>query len=150
MGEGLLVLIVIVSLAAWAFMRFARPKGRRVIRYIGDGSFAENIVGESNYQAELESFVGRSEDGAEFMIDAWLVPEPDNRHDRKAIRVDIMGRTVGYIPRDATSYYHAGLKGGRGRCRAMIVGGWDRGSRGKGSFGVKLDVKSRTLFEVIS
>lgn len=155
-GEGLTLLIVIVGLAAWAFIRFARPKRkpqpprRRVIRYVGDGTYSENVSGESKYQDALESLVARSEDGAEFETEAWLYPEPTNPHDSKAIRVEICGKTVGYIPRDFTAVYHADLQGGVAVCDALIVGGWDRGKRGRGHFGVKLDVEYPPEYEVIS
>jgi hypothetical protein len=57
-------------------------------------SYYVGIVGESNYQSAVRML----HEG--FRVD--LVPEPDNRHDPNAIRVDsITGETIGYVPRDS-------------------------------------------------
>ena len=111
----------------------------------GDGLYRIEVVGESHYQDVLEAICGgRTEDGADHDCMAMLVPEPDSPHDRNAIRVDIGGRTVGYLSRaDAIGYRDglqlAGIPIAPVRCRAVIRGGWDR--RGdRGYFGVMLDM----------
>ena len=64
----------------------------------GDGEFGFAVVGESNYQRELEQIVGgKSEDSCEEYVDALLVPEPTNPHDPSAVYVEIAGRKVGYL-----------------------------------------------------
>lgn len=73
---------------------------------------------------------------------ARLVHEDENPHDDQAVRVDA------YLTRASAHIYRRWLAGQRhaGRsatCSAVIVGGWDRGPRGCGHFGVKLDLPSR-------
>jgi hypothetical protein len=103
------------------------------------------VVGESHYQRELERIAGgRREDSVHLVVPALLQREPDNRHDRNAIRVVIEGLTVGYISGDDAEEYQPLLKrlerqGRMAWVRATIVGGWDRGGGDVGSFGVKLD-----------
>ena len=111
----------------------------------GNGGYRIEVVGESHYQEVLEAICGgRTEAGADHDCVATLVPEPDNPHDRNAIRVDIGGRTVGYLPRaDAIGYRDglalAGIPMGTLNCRAVVRGGWDRGGT-RGYFGVMLDM----------
>lgn len=61
--------------------------------------------------------------------------------------VDVNGRTVAYLTRASGRIYRRWLAGqgytGRpATCPALIVGGWDRGLRGRGHFEVKLDLPS--------
>lgn len=122
----------------------AKPAGH--IR--GNGEFDCEVVGESHYQTALERIAGgRSDDGAEHGCTAVLVPEPQNKHDKNAIRVDIDGVTVGYLSRsDARDLGKVlrgkGLGGTTLTVNAMIVGGWDRGGGDRGHFGVRLDIPS--------
>lgn len=51
------------------------------------------IVGERSYQPQIR----RCREGAR----ALLMPEPDNPHDPRAIRVVSAGGTIGYIARDS-------------------------------------------------
>jgi len=88
---------------------------------------------------------GRDEESARKQVKAVLVLEDENPHDSKAVRVDIDGETVGYLPRREARQYRLRLKEAgypelRGRCDAIIVGGWDRGGGDRGHFGVKLDL----------
>lgn len=112
----------------------------------GDGSFDFDIVGESHYQDALTSIVGgRSDESVELDCVAEIVCEDDNPHDAKAVAIYINGRKVGHLARTVASGYRDMLKkhgwvGWSITADAMIVGGWDRGSRGKGDFGVKLDI----------
>ncbi|MDR6431007.1 HIRAN domain-containing protein [Brucella pseudogrignonensis] len=106
----------------------------------GDGEYDFNVVGESHYQRALEDIAGRSDESAEYYCTAKLIPEPTNEYDKRAIRVDIDSRPVGYIPRDVTSDFHNILNGRSAAVDAVILGGWERGRRGDGHFGVKLDV----------
>jgi hypothetical protein len=109
----------------------------------GDGTYQFEVVGESRYQADLERIVGgRSKDSASYQCVGILTPEPDNPYDPQAVYVSIDGRKVGYLSRDwATKFKAALVSNGytQAACKALIVGGWDRGGD-RGSFGVKLDI----------
>lgn len=121
-------------------------QNKAVANLPGPGTYAIDVVGESNYQVALEAICGgRTDDGHDITVMATLVHEDDNPHDNKAIRVDIDGETVGYLSRkDARQYRkkiaEAGCPGIVATCSAMIVGGWDHGGGDIGHFGVKLDL----------
>lgn len=111
----------------------------------GDGEYVFDIVGESSYQAELESIAGsKTEQGYNHRCTAALFPEPENKYDRNAIRVVIDKKTVGYMARDdAKTFRNTLLKHGYelALSRAEIVGGWSRKGGDTGHYGVKLDVE---------
>lgn len=100
------------------------------------------VVGESNYQAALLAVSGgKTPDGpAQTEHLAQLVAEPSNPYDRNAVRVEIDGRLVGYLPRQFAGRLSAVLREieGPAMCQARITGGWDRGGGDTGSFGVVL------------
>jgi hypothetical protein len=112
----------------------------------GPGTYSIEVVGESHYQEALEKICGiRTEEGANLTVEATLIHENDNPYDNKAIRIDIAGRTVGYLSRQNARQYRAKLReaghpGITATCSAKIVGGWDRGQEDRGYFGVRLDL----------
>jgi hypothetical protein len=117
------------------------------VNLLGPGTYLGNIVGESHYQDELDAICGgKTRSGHEKIVDALLVWEDNNPADNQAIRVDIEGRSVGYVSRlNARQIRRQLIKGGfagvTGRCSAKIVGGWDRGGENTGYYGVKLDLQ---------
>lgn len=87
-----------------------------------------NVVGESNYQPAIRKVCGW-EPGTDthFECFAELVPEPTNRYDPNAVRVDIDGACVGYLSRaDAvelgSAISEALAEHGSGLVRAVIAG----------------------------
>jgi hypothetical protein len=112
----------------------------------GPGEFLLEVAGESKYQAELEAICGRrTEEGEDKYVKARLVLENDNPYDPNAVRVDIEGRTVGYLSREyARQYRKQVARLGRpnmiGICAANIRGGWQRRGGNRGHYGVWLDV----------
>lgn len=112
----------------------------------GPGAFSVKVVGESNYQEAIERAVGgRSEDGCEKIVDAVLHLEDSNPHDPMAVQVLIGGSVCGYLSRENAKAYREQLKkAGHPKvtisCKAMIVGGWDRGPHDRGHFGIRLDL----------
>jgi HIRAN domain len=115
------------------------------------GGDTVDIVGESHYQAQLESVAGgKGEESCELEKFAYLVREPDNPYDRNAVAVYIDGGIVGYLSRDDAKEYGRLIDqmwanfACHAVCRARITGGWRRfGSDGatvvdEGHFGVKL------------
>ena len=114
----------------------------------GDGTYATEAVGESEYQDELSQIVGgKQERSVEHFCTAILVPEPRNPYDSNAIVVTIDGLQVGYLSRPLAKVWserlaRIGKPTGLTQVPAVIVGGWKRQKRGKtdeGHFGVKLD-----------
>ena len=147
----LVVLLVTVAVVGYLVIR-TKTSGpvpsetSQIARLPGPGTFDFDIVGESKYQEALEAISGgREREGVEKRTEATLVLEDQNPHDNRAVRVDIQGRTVGYLSRDdARSYRKQIAKAGHPRltavCDALIVGGWHRSKKDVGSFGVKLDL----------
>jgi len=62
------------------------------------GHESVNVAGESHYQDALRAISGQGE--IRHDTEARLIPEPDNPHDANAVRVEIDGAKVGYLPRD--------------------------------------------------
>jgi hypothetical protein len=104
------------------------------------------VVGESHYQDELSKICGgRTEDGHDKIFDALLIPEDNNPADSKAVRVDILGRTVGHLSRENARQLRKkaqdeGIAKYALRVKARIRGGWYRGPDDQGFFGVTLDL----------
>jgi len=119
---------------------------------LGSGYYDHDIVGEANYQDALNDICGgKTDDGHEHECMALLIEEPTNQYDRNAVKVTISGQTVGYLSRgDAVAYKRAlaaaGLSGKAAQVDAVIVGGWERGRRGSGHYGVKIDMEMPPQF----
>jgi hypothetical protein len=62
----------------------------------GHGEYSQEVVGESNYQPALLAIRASAEKP---FHRARLVAEDDNPYDDQAVRVDVSGQTVGYLPR---------------------------------------------------
>lgn len=83
-----------------------------------------DIVGESNYQEAIRKAAGGYGAWTERVV--LLVPEPDNRHDGNAVRVECDGEALGYLPAEKAAAYLKRLEqlGARGRtatCAAYLV-----------------------------
>jgi hypothetical protein len=106
-------------------------------------------VGESHYLEAFELICGpRTDESVDLVVEATLVHEDDNLVDAMAIRIDVEGHTVGYLRREVAREYrsvirNAGYPGVSARCQANIRGGWDRGLRGQGNYGIWLDLPTR-------
>jgi hypothetical protein len=146
--SSILVFLAIAALAYFFWRKRSVQRGGPSVQghLPGPGTYEFDIVGESKYQDALEAICGgRTEDSAEHMTEAVLHLEDSNPHDNLAVRVDIDGRTVGYLSRkDARSYRQQLKRLGHERilcrCDAMVVGGWRRSRTDQGHFGVKLDL----------
>ena len=155
----LLAIAGIAALIVWLVVRGRRSRpaydledrpatihqpSRSIFHMEGDGDFEFDVVGEASYQDALDRITGGKTDaGHEHECLATLIREPHNPHDSNAIAVFIEGRKVGYIARrEASAISEMMDRNGFDRftADAMIVGGWDRGSRGQAHYGVKLDL----------
>lgn len=140
---GLLLFVVF----AWGFFKgYSSPSLGPIGKISGPKTYEVEVVGESHYQRALEKICGgRSEEGTEMYVEATLVLEDSNHYDNKAVRIDIQGMPVGYLPRQSAREYRKRLKEAghtqlTGICGAAIRGGWDRGGGDRGYFGVWLDL----------
>lgn len=89
-----------------------------------DGRSSLKVVGESYRQDALEQVTGRRNQEALKLEDVpmELVCEPENAHDHLAVRVEIDGQLVGYLPRGNARYYHRRIQreGGRVSLRGFV------------------------------
>ena len=115
------------------------------------GTFSVAIVGEASYQGSLERICGpRCIDGENRLVKAQLILDDRNRYDLNAVRVEIGGRVVGYLPRDYAKKFRSDVRAEGAaatvfRCEAQIRGGWDRGGGDVGHYGVWLDIATPGL-----
>lgn len=113
---------------------------------LGHGDFDLEVVGESHYQSNLETICGpRTTKGENRQVEATLILEDNNPHDKLAVRVEINGLAVGHLSRDVARSYREQLRRSGhpraiGTCQAKIKGGWQRKNGDKGHYGVWLDI----------
>jgi hypothetical protein len=117
------------------------------IRFNGNGKYEFAVVGVSRYRPALEKIYGndhREDEGKQ--VEAVLILEENNPQDKNAVRVDIQGQTVGYLPGDLAREYRRRLDEGaylkvRGVCKARIT---SRMYRSLGAdFNVRLDLPAK-------
>jgi len=112
------------------------------MRYLsGDGTFSLAIVGESHYQQALMDIAGtQTEGGRTVKCRAILNREDDNPHDPNAVRVEIGGDTVGYIPRALAPVVRLQLSDSPRFEDRTFVDAVIRGGRPGHNYGVWLDL----------
>jgi HIRAN domain-containing protein len=85
-----------------------------------------SVVGVSHYQEALWAAAGAEDTGRPVGVEttAELVPEPENPHDPRAVKVLIGGRHVGYLSRRHARRYRRQIRaaGGPVALRAWIGG----------------------------
>lgn len=68
----------------------------------GDGSFSQEVVGESFYGKDfkrLESYIKQVDPGEDEVV-CILVANPQNKHDKNAVRVMAGDLQLGHLPRE--------------------------------------------------
>jgi hypothetical protein len=127
------------------------PRKSNIAVVIGDGAFAFPVVGESHHQIVLEHLVGgRTSEGAHQRVAALIEPQPDNPYDPGAVAVKIRGEEIGFLARDVAPLFRQALMAGgydRAACEAVVVGGWERSPKDRGSFGVRLNARLPFKFQ---
>jgi hypothetical protein len=109
------------------------------------GAYTVEVVGESHHQSELRWIAGGpTKEGHYKRVTATLRPEPKNKHDSNAVRVEISRRHVGYLDRESAKVYQTwlvqhGHAGAVATCPAVITGGFKRDGD-SGQYGVVLDL----------
>ena len=103
------------------------------------------LVGELQWQDNISAVVGgRCEEGHNCHVPAQLVAWNESR-DADSVAVLINGQPVGWLHPDLSHDARRALErispaGKPVTCKAKILGGWDRGARDRGYFGVKLSL----------
>lgn len=108
------------------------------------GEYELDVVGESHRHAALAGIraaLVSSPDDFEVRAIAALEREPENRHDRNAIRVVIHGQMVGYLSRYDAEEYQVVLKRFPGPfyVQAVLMGGRPTDDGRVGPIGVRLE-----------
>jgi hypothetical protein len=132
------------SLDAGATRKTKIPEN--VFEWPDTGKFDCDIVGESHYQFAIKQLAGSNNEYVEDKeYRAFLIPEDDNPHDNKAVRIDINSSTVGYLSRDNARTFRRrlGAKKLTGQitsCKAVVTGGqpWEGNTS---YYGVCLNIK---------
>lgn len=113
------------------------PPGYDSVTIKGNEKYQLEMVGESYYQDALEEICGpRTDEAVEKTVVATMVWEDDNPKDNLAVRIDIEGKTVGYLSRPYArlvreTVAEAGYAGVTTRCNAIIRGGGIGGSEAR-------------------
>lgn len=109
--------------------------------------FEFEVVGESFYQEAIRKIAGEhGKESANVETMALLIPDENNPHDEKAVRIDINGMTVGHMSRQDARSFRRRLGAKKlgpvvTTCHALIVGGHTMRDGSKASNGVQLDIK---------
>lgn len=139
-----------MSLFSWLFngRRRASIFTIQPVAYITNGphTYAVDVIGESRHQKALKNICGsRAKRSHRLQVEAYLVPKDNDPRDSKAVHVYIQNKSVGYVDSYTARRFRkqmamAGMKNTIAKCRAIIVGSWDRGPQDRGHFAVKLDL----------
>lgn len=137
----ILILIIVVFVALYIVNRNKSQVSSDVNpRMNTTHSYTYNIVGEESYQSNIAKIAGKKEIHSKFFeIPAKVISEPNNKFDPNAIKVEINGYTVGYLPKDEARK----LSGKKIKkvVPAVINGGW-HDEKSEGSYGVKLAIST--------
>jgi hypothetical protein len=119
------------------------------VEAITTGSYIQDVAGESFYFENIKKLTKNRH--GEIFVTATLVREPTNRFDRNAVRVEINGSPVGYIPKDEAVSFHALLnyadeQGMSVTTKAMVW--WRHGEDEYGS--VSLDINEPDFAVVVN
>jgi hypothetical protein len=124
----LVVLLLVAAGAAWHYFgkrkRSAPTSRQPALRLRGDGTYNSAVVGVARFRAALEDVCG-SDQRDDKVVEALLVPEHDAARDRKSVRVEVEGNTVGYLPANLAEAYRkrlleSGYPEARSVCNAKI------------------------------
>lgn len=127
--------------------RPAKASARRGSVVTNLKTFPSNVVGEGNYQDALATVAGGYQrDSQAFEIPAVIALDPANSYDPNAVKVEIKGRTVGYLPsaeakRIGEMMRQQGIE--EAYLKAKVCGGWRTNQHDQGNFGVKLRLPCR-------
>jgi hypothetical protein len=110
------------------------------------------VVGESHYQDALASYYRKhGGNGSNLKVpEITLRTDDRNAFDQNAIRVELAGKTVGFLPKDKAIEFRDALAGSPAlelgaTCQAKITGGFEldspEGGRRHAHFGIALNIR---------
>lgn len=73
---------------------------QRAVWMAGPSCIRHEVVGEVYNPEQMQRVVAAVQGRTDAVIQAWLLPEPQNPHDPGAIVVWVLGGKVGYLPRE--------------------------------------------------
>ena len=119
----IVALLLVAGAAAWLFYKKRgdrSPKSSQpTLRLRGGGKYDSAVTGVARFRAALEDICG-ADQRDDKVVEALLVPEHDAARDRKSVRVEVQGNTVGYLPAKlAEAYRTRMLDGGYPEARSM-------------------------------
>lgn len=116
-------------------------------RFVADGAYAFQVIGEGTYQAILESIAGGCpENGCRKYCAALIAPEPFDKDDPNKLQVLVRGQKVGHVPAAHALLIHYALRNAdctEGAIEAVIIGTRMRrqdGRADKAHFEVRLNL----------
>lgn len=134
----------------WRFLQTQTPKQQHAapaFTWPARDEYEFEVVGESFYQPALQALAGdHGDDAANLETTAVVVPDDNNPHDNKAVKVLIDGHQVGHLSRDDARSYRRRLAAKKqgmvaAQCGALIMGGFVSRGGERASYGVRLDMK---------
>lgn len=147
---------LIVAALVYVFWRFVKANGHQAsvqqqaapqLVWPQRGEYEFEVVGESFYQPALRALAGdHGDDAANLETTAVVVPDDNNPHDNKAVKVLIDGHHVGHLSRDDARSYRRRLAAKKqgmvaAQCGALVMGGFIGRDGERASYGVRLDMK---------
>lgn len=120
--------VLALGVAAWLFYRkrnHAIPRSNQsTLRLRGGGKYEFAVVGVARHRPALAKLCDVDQRDAK-TVEALLVPEHDAARNRKSVRVEVEGQTVGYLPTELAEAYRrrvaeSGYPGARSSCNARI------------------------------
>lgn len=148
----LVALLLVAGSAAWLFYRKSNrvapiANNQPTLRLQGGGGYEFAVLGVSRYRPALEKLCDAAQ-GDPRTVDALLIPEENNPRDRNAVRVEVQGRTVGYLPPELADTYRkrlveSGYPGARSICKAKLTGRMHSSLGRIMDYSVRLDLPKR-------
>ena len=144
-------LLLAAGSAAWLFYRkrnrVAPISNQPPLRLQGRGAYEFAVLGVSHYRPALEKLCDARQPDPR-TVDALLVLEDTNPRDKSAVRVEIEGRTVGYLAPELAQAYRrrlveSGYPGARGICKARLVVRMHSSMGGHADYSVRLDLPQK-------
>ena len=91
---------------------------------LGDGSFSQEIRGEQAYKEDIDllgQYIQQFHPGEDVVL-VMVAVEPENKHDKNAVRIEAGKATLGYIPREQALEFSKELNelGGKATCDARL------------------------------